>query len=125
MKKLNIKVGEYDIIVQLRDTNTAKSIYKVCPFNSSVNIWGKEIYFGTTVKVDKEIDAKQVVDKGEIAFWVEGSAIAIGYGATPASVKDEIRLITDVNIFGDTDFNLELLENIKSGEIVKVDKYEY
>ena len=48
MKKLNIKVGEYDIIVQLRDTNTAKSIYKVCPFNSSVNIWGKEIYFAKT-----------------------------------------------------------------------------
>ena len=63
-----------------------------------------------------------MINKGELAFWVEGSAVAIGYGPTPASVNDEIRLVTDVNIFGDTDFNLDLLEEIKPGEKVTVNK---
>ena len=122
MKKLNITVGEHNITVRLRETPTAISIYESCPFNSIVNTWGEEIYFETNIKVKKEYDAKQVLNKGEIAFWVEGTAVAIGYGPTPVSVKDEIRLVTDVNIFGDTDFNLDLLKNVKSGENVIVDR---
>ena len=122
MKKLNIKVGEHNITVRPRETPTAISIYESCPFNSIVNTWGEEIYFETNIKVKKEHDAKQVLNKGEIAFWVEGTAVAIGYGPTPVSVKDEIRLVTDVNIFGDTDFNLDLLKNVKSGENVIVDR---
>lgn len=122
MKKLNIKVGEHNIEVMLRATPTAKSIFKVCPLHSSVNTWGEEIYFETDIKVAKEDDAKQIINKGEIAFWVEGSSIAIGYGPTPVSINDEIRLVTEVNIFGDTDFNLDLLKNVKSGETVTVEK---
>ena len=55
---------------------------------------------------------------------MEGSAIAIGFGPTPVSVKDEIRLVTDANIFGDTNFEVVLLEEIKSGETVSVEKCE-
>ena len=122
MKKVNIQIGIYNIIVVLRDTKTAQTIYDSCPINSDINKWGKELYFYTQVNADKEEDSKQVINKGELAFWVEGSAVAIGYGPTPASVNDEIRLVTDVNIFGDTDFNLDLLEEIKPGEKVTVNK---
>ena len=108
----------------MRDTDTAKAIYESCPFTSNVNTWGKEIYFDTNVKVEKESDSKQIIDKGEIAFWVEGSAIAIGFGPTPISIADEIRLATDVNIFGDTNFDVTLLEEIKAGENISVEKCE-
>ena len=124
MKKIKISVGRHKIIVVLRNTDTANAIYKSCPFASNLNTWGKEIYFDTNVKVEKEYDSKQVIDKGEIAFWVEGSSIAIGFGPTPVSVKDEIRLVTDVNIFGDTNFDVTLLEEIKSGENISVEKCE-
>ena len=124
MKKVKISVGRHEIIVVLRNTDTANAIYKSSPFTSNINIWGKEIYFDTNIKVEKEYDSKQIIDKGEIAFWVEGSAIAIGFGPTPVSVKDEIRLVTDANIFGDTNFEVVLLEEIKSGETVSVEKCE-
>ena len=124
MKKVKLIVGRYKIIVVLRDTDTAKAIYESCPFTSNVNTWGKEIYFDTNVKVEKESDSKQIIDKGEIAFWVEGSAIAIGFGPTPISIADEIRLATDVNIFGDTNFDVTLLEEIKAGENISVEKCE-
>lgn len=122
MKKVSIQVGLYNIVVVLRNTKTAQAVYNSCPMNSDINKWGKELYFYTKVDVEKEQDSKQIINKGEIAFWVEGSAIAIGYGPTPVSINDEIRLVTDVNIFGDTDFDLDLLEEVKPGEKVIVEK---
>ena len=125
MKKVKISVGKHDIVVNLRNTDTANAVYEACPFTSIANTWGKEIYFDTNIQAVKEDDSKQIIIKGEMAFWVEGSAIAIGFGPTPVSVGDEIRLVTDVNIFGKTNFNLDLLEEIKSGENIKVEKYEF
>ena len=91
MKKVKLIVGRYKIIVVLRDTDTAKAIYESCPFTSNVNTWGKEIYFDTNIQAVKEDDSKQIIIKGEMAFWVEGSAIAIGFGPTPVSVGDEVK----------------------------------
>ena len=109
----------------MRNTETAKAVWDACPIESRAALWGKEIYFDTNIQAVKEDDSKQIIIKGEMAFWVEGSAIAIGFGPTPVSVGDEIRLVTDVNIFGKTNFNLDLLEEIKSGENIKVEKYEF
>ena len=54
-----------------------------------------------------------IINKGEIAYWPNGNAIAIGYGITPISVANEIRLADNCNIWADTEFNLDLLDNIK------------
>ena len=93
-----------------------------CPIESVTNTWGKEIYFETGIKVVKEKSAKDIINLGEIAFWVEGSSIAIGFGATPISKVDEIRLVTKANIIGKTKSDLSILEVVNSGEIVIVDR---
>jgi hypothetical protein len=124
LKKIKIEFLRDIIIVNLDDTDTAKKIWDLCPIRSVTNTWGNEIYFDTGIKVTKDNTAKDIIYLGEIAFWVEGSSIAIGFGATPISIADEIRLVTNANIIGKTKSDLSRLGMVKSGEIVIVDRID-
>ena len=124
IKKIKIEFLSNFIVVELNNTDTAEKIYDSCPINSVTNTWGNEIYFETDIKVKKDKTAKDVIKLGEIAFWVEGSSIAIGFGATPISKADEIRLVTKANIIGKTKSNLSLLGMVNSGEIVIVERID-
>ena len=124
MKKIKIKFSNNFIIVELNNTDTAKKIYDSCPLRSITNTWGNEIYFETAIKVKKDKTAKDIINLGEIAYWVEGSSIAIGFGPTPISKADEIRLVTKANIFGKTKSNLSSLGMVNSGEIVIVERID-
>lgn len=122
MKKIKIKFLNCSLEIDLHDTETANLIWELCPIESIVNTWGDEIYFKTHVKTIKENNARDVINKGEIAFWVEGSSIVIGFGPTPVSHKEEIRVITKVNIIGKTSSDLSLLPMVNSGEIAIVER---
>ena len=124
MNKIKIKFLNNFIIVELNNSDTAKKIYASCPIKSTTNTWGNEIYFETTIKVKKDKTAKDIINLGEIAYWVEGSSIAIGFGPTPISKADEIRLVTKANIIGKTKSNLSSLGMVNSGEIVIVERMD-
>ena len=58
-----------------------------------------------------------------IVYWSNGKAIAIGFGKTPISLEDEIRLADKCKVWGSTKFDLKRLKNINSGCEVSVEKY--
>ena len=122
MKKLIMRINEKSLNLFLKETETAEKIYNAVPINSSINTWGEEIYFNTNLSISRESDAKAVVDFGEIAFWTEGSSIAIGYGKTPISNKDEIRLASPCNIWAKADFDKSFFDGIHDGDKVSLDK---
>ena len=124
MKKIILKIGPISLAVKLLDTPTAKEILKYVPFTSSVNTWGNEVYFNTPVSVSKETDAKDIVKAGEIAFWVEGNCIAIGFGPTPISQENEIRLAAKTNIWGQSLTDVKLLSKAKDGDPVSVEMFD-
>ena len=122
-KKCKICIKNYEIIVNLNDTETAEKIWDSLPINSKINVWGEEIYFYVSVSADLANDAKAVINLGEIVYWSAGKAIAIGFGKTPISQGNEIRLADKCNVWGKTNFDLKKLVNINSGCDVLVEKY--
>ena len=123
MKKIILKFKEKELILNLRDTPTAELIYDALPFSSTVKKWGEEIYFEIPLDIELEENARAVVEFGEIAFWNNGSAIAIGYGKTPVSKRNEIRLISPCNIWADSNFDKSYIAQIRENEIVEIEKF--
>ena len=78
--------------------------------------------FAVPYDAAREADAKAVVDAGEIAFWVEGRSIAIGYGPTPISRGDEIRLAAPTNIWARAEGDVTALEAARDGDAVRVER---
>ena len=120
-KKLILKFNSKLFEINLRNTETAKLIAKSIPIKSRIQIWGEEIFFNTNLQVKLEDDARDVMQLGELAFWTEGSAIAIGYGKTPVSIDQEIRLIGPCNVWGDGNFKKSDFDDIKPGDEISLD----
>tara|TARA_Y100001949_G_scaffold166476_1_gene163170 strand:+ start:1623 stop:2003 length:381 start_codon:yes stop_codon:yes gene_type:complete len=109
--KIEIKILDINILCNLRDNFTAEKIASILPLKSNINVWGDEVYFPVeSINVELEDDAKDVMELGEIAFWIQGNSIAIGFGVTPVSVGDEIRLINDANVWADAEDQSQLLK---------------
>jgi hypothetical protein len=122
MRQIKMTIGSVVLEADLLETPTAEAIWNALPFTSRANTWGEEVYFSTPVTVKRESDARDVVLPGELAFWVEGDSIAIGFGRTPVSRGDEIRLAARTNIWGKALGDVKLLKSVTSGAPIKVEK---
>lgn len=124
MKRMQLSLGRIRMEIELLDTPTAERVWKAAPFEALVNTWGDEVYFRTPVVSSPEADARTVVQMGEIAYWPPGQAIAIGFGPTPISVGDEIRLASAANIFATCAMDLKVLKTVTDGMLVRVSRLE-
>lgn len=122
MRKLKMTIGGIEITAELFDTPTADAIYENLPFSSTARTWGEEVYFDTPVRSENEADARDVVEAGELAFWLAGNAIAIGFGPTPVSQGDEIRLASPCNIWGRAVEDVRGLMVVKDGDPITVER---
>jgi hypothetical protein len=114
---LRLVVGDVTLRVELLDTPTARALRDT----ARASTWGDEVYFRTPVALPREPDARDVVTPGELAFWPDGDAIAIGFGPTPISHRGECRLASPCNIWGRTADEVEALRAIRSGAPVRVE----
>jgi hypothetical protein len=121
MRRVKITAGAVVIEAELLETPTATAIYDSLPIKSRASTWGDEVYFATPVSVAREADARDVVQPGEIAFWVEGDSIAIGFGRTPISRSDEIRLAAATNIWAKALDDVTQLKVVKAGDPITVE----
>ncbi|MCH2327506.1 MAG: cyclophilin-like fold protein [Rhodospirillales bacterium] len=122
MRKLKMTIGGIEITAELFDTPTADAIYQNLPFSSTARTWGEEVYFDTPVTAENEAGARDVVEAGELAFWLAGNAIAIGFGPTPVSQGEEIRLASPCNVWGRAVEDVRGLMVVKDGDPITVER---
>ena len=122
MRQIILTIGTVSMTATLKDTPTADAIWAALPITAKAQTWGEEVYFSVPVGAKLEADARDVMQPGELAFWCEGSAIAIGFGRTPASKGDEIRLVAPVNVWASTHDDVRALKSVMAGAAIRIER---
>ena len=120
MREIVIRSGQVALRARLLDTPTADRVWASLPIYADARTWGQEIYFAAPITSAVEPDARDVVRRGEIAYWPEGAAIAIGFGPTPLSKNGEIRLASACNIWAIAVDDVVQLKAIYTGDRIAV-----
>jgi uncharacterized protein len=120
MTRIRFDFGLLSLDAALLDTPTASAITAALPITSSVLTWGEEVYFEVPVRTEREPGARAIVTPGEIAYWPDGPAIAIGFGRTPISKSGETRLAAPCNVFARATGDVKALSSVKAGTKVVV-----
>ncbi|MBO8181741.1 MAG: hypothetical protein H0Z28_02980 [Archaeoglobus sp.] len=114
------KSGDVLKEIELLQNKTAKIIQEHLPIKGIAKRWGDEIYFETPINISEPEDSREVVEVGDVAYWIPGKAICIFFGKTPIS-DDKIRPASPVNLFGKIK-DVSGLERIEEGDEVLIFK---
>ncbi len=114
---LRIRAGDVTATAQLNDTPTARAIWQALPIEAQASTWGDEIYFSIPVQQPEE-DGREVVDRGDVAYWPPGRAFCIFFGPTPASRGSEIRPASAVNVVGRLEGDPSVFRRVRAGSRV-------
>jgi uncharacterized protein len=120
MPQIRFEFATVTMEAELLDTPTANAILAALPITSSALTWGEEVYFDVPVEVARDEAARAIITPGEIAYWPDGRAIAIGFGCTPISQGNETRLASPCNVFARALGDVKTLAAVKAGTKVKV-----
>jgi hypothetical protein len=121
MRAIRFTFGALTLDADLLDTPTAAKVLATLPVSSRVLTWGEEVYFELPVEIARERGARDLMQPGDIAWWPDGSCIAIGFGRTPISAPGEIRLASPCNVFAKARGDVRSLAPVKAGSGVRVE----
>jgi len=115
-RKVRLRAGDVDLVADLRDTPTADALWGLLPVSSRAARWGDEFYFRIEAMLaEHEDDARDVMEIGEIGFWVQGQAVTVFFGPTPASRDGEPRAVVPVNVLGRIRGDARALDRLDDG----------
>lgn len=120
-KKIRISTSQIQMEAELNDSNTAQKVWEILPIEKEANRWGEEIYFSIPLRLEEE-NAKEIVQEGDLGFWLSGNGFCIFFGPTPISKGDEIRPASPVNIFGKVLGDAKQFSQVQDGEKIRIEK---
>ena len=117
---LVVEIGGFAIRVALIATPTADRIWSALPLFSTAETWGESIHFEVPVKSGRDRTARLNVKPGDVCFWSEDDRILLGWGPTPISRLNEIRLMRPCNVWGRAMDDVSVLASVTPGELVSL-----
>jgi hypothetical protein len=120
-RTIRITAGEVTATAALDGSRTADAVWNALPLEAKASTWGDEIYFDIGVAIAAE-RPKETVALGDLGYWPPGSAFCIFFGRTPASVGDEIRPASAVNVFGTVTGDPTIFKKVRTGVKVKLER---
>ena len=118
-RMIRITDGDVSATATLDASKTSDTIWEALPIEAKGSTWGDEIYFDIGLAINAE-SPRETVGMGDLGYWPPGSAFCIFFGRTPASVGDEIRPASAVNVFGRIDGDATIFKTVRSGTKVKL-----
>lgn len=121
---MKIKIESGDLIKEAEiyediAPQTVKAVLSNLPIEGSANTWGDEIYFEADMGVEEQENSHEVVEIGDVAYWIEGKALCIFFGKTPMSTDDEIVPAGPVNVIGKVTGDVKDFKQVKEGDPIK------
>lgn len=120
-RAIRITAGVVRADARLNDSKTAQAIWDALPIEAKGATWGDEIYFDIGVTAGPEA-AREVVDRGDLAYWPPGHAFCIFFGPTPASRGDECRAASPVNVVGRIQGDPSVFKKVRPGTRVMIER---
>ena len=121
-RKIIISTENLRMEAILAEGSSADIFWNTLPITGQVNTWGDEIYFNVNLQMPLDDDASDIVESGDIAFWPPGSAFCIFFGRTPASLGDEVRAASAVNVLGKIDGDEREFRSVPTGEEIRLEQ---
>lgn len=116
---LQVVVPQANLRAELTEENpeTAAGIRARLPLEGEALRWGQEVYFYVDLVLPAE-SPREVLEVGEIGYWPSGQAVALFFGATPASRAGEPRAASGVNVFARITDDPSVLDRVVEGDPV-------
>ena len=106
-------------MAELNGSATSDALWEALPLSARAQTWGDEIYFSIPVSADED-DAQATVEMGAVGYWPPGNALCLFFGPTPASMGNEIRPASAVNVLGMINGDPQALKSVPSGAEISV-----
>lgn len=119
-RRASLKAGRTALELELLDTTTADLIWRIMPIYSIVETWGDSIHFECPVRAGRERTARLNVSPGDVCYWSEDDRVMLGWGPTPISRPNEIRLMRPCNIWARAVGDPSILDIVTPGEKVSL-----
>lgn len=122
-RRIRVRAGGVELIAELCEAPTAEALWDVLPVSGRAAKWGDELYFPVAgVLAELEADAREVMEIGEIGYWVQGESVAVFFGRTPASRAEEPRAVTPVNVVARILDDATVLRTLEDGVVVHLER---
>lgn len=122
--RITITAGSVSMQAELNDSPTAIKICGSLPITGRANTWGDEIYFEIPVQAEQASDARADVEVGELGYWPVGRAFCIFFGPTPASMGEQPRAASPVNVVGRVSGDATAFRQVPAGAAVTLESSE-